>query len=105
MRRLFSLGLIGVFCLALTACGPREHSIFAASAVGAGLGIAGAAIANEHPLTGMVIGAGMGALAGAAFEPHHHHHRHYAPPPPPRRHYGNPPGWGGRPPHYGRHWR
>lgn len=88
MRRFFSFFLICLFCLGLTACGPRDHSVLAGAAVGAGVGTVGAAVVDGHPLVGAMLGAGAGALVGAAIDSHHDHRYRHRPHRHPRPHRG-----------------
>ena len=86
MRRLFTLCLICLFCFGLTACGPREHRVLATSAIGAVAGAGLTAAFDGDPLTGALIGGGIGALGGYALNSHsprHHgwHGGHRAPRP------------------------
>ena len=60
MRRTLSLLLIALFCLGLTACGPREHRVLATSAVGAVAGAGLTAAFDGDPLAGALIGGGIG---------------------------------------------
>ncbi len=92
MRRTLSLLLIALFCLGLTACGPREHRVLATSAVGAVAGAGLTAAFDGDPLAGALIGGGIGALGGYAINSHYdhrprHHGRHYSHRPP-RHHRG-----------------
>lgn len=80
MRRTLSILLIALFCLGLTACGPREHRVLATSAVGAVAGAGLTAAFDGDPLAGALIGGGIGALGGYAINSHHSHRppRYYA---------------------------
>ena len=99
MRRLLALLLAAVTCLSLTACGPRDHSILASTAVGAGIGTVGAAVVDGHPLVGALVGAGAGALIGSTIETRTTRYYH-APAPHPRPHQAHRPGRG-MPPRHG----
>lgn len=78
MLRLRSLALTAFFCFTLTACGPRDHSMLAGTAIGAAAGAGISAIFEGDPLAGALVGGGLGALGGYAVDRHHHrpdHHR------------------------------
>ena len=106
MRRLTTLLLAAVFCLSLTACGPRDHNMLAGSVIGAGVGTVGAAVVDGHPLVGALVGAGAGALIGSSVD---HHSSSYRPAPsrplrpaPPKAHRPSHPRPGhGMPPRHG----
>ena len=106
MRRFFALCLIVICSFTLTACGPRDHSVLAGTAIGTVAGAGITAAFDGHPLVGAAIGAGLGAVAGLAIDEsrHHGHHRYYAPAPhhrpAPRYHAGH-----GGPRHHGGHRR
>ncbi|MBQ4615679.1 MAG: hypothetical protein IJB29_03070 [Mailhella sp.] len=94
MRRFLILCLTALFCVSLTACGPREHRVLATTAVGAVAGAGLTAAFDGDPLAGALIGGGIGALGGYAINSHYAYHpRHHG------RHYGH------RPPRYHRGWR
>ena len=96
MRRTLSLLLIALFCLSLTACGPREHRVLATTAVGAVAGAGLTAAFDGDPLAGAVFGGSIGAIGGYAlnsYHPHRGHHRgwhggHHRPAPRPAPHHG-----------------
>ena len=91
MRRLISFCLICLFAFSLTACGPREHRVLATTAVGAVAGAGLTAAFDGDPLSGALIGGGIGALGGYAINSHYHrprYHGHHHSHRPPRHHRG-----------------
>lgn len=77
MRRFFSFCLICLFCLSLTACGPREHRVLATTAIGAVAGAGLTAAFDGDPLAGALLGGGVGALGGYALNSHYDHRPRY----------------------------
>ena len=94
MRRFISFCLICLFCLGLTACGPREQRVLATTAIGAVAGAGLTAAFDGDPLAGALIGGGIGSVGGYALNSHNGQRHHYH-----GGHYGH------RPPRHHRGWR
>lgn len=67
LLRKYSVLLLTLFSLSLTACGySQSDRALSGGAIGAGIGAAGSAVTGGHPVAGAIIGGTVGAVTGAA---------------------------------------
>ncbi|MGE3333922.1 MAG: YMGG-like glycine zipper-containing protein [Rhodospirillaceae bacterium] len=67
MKRFAAVSAVALIALSVTACGEtRGERALTGGAIGAGAGALGGAALGFDPLTGAVIGGAAGAVAGAA---------------------------------------